>query len=128
MKQHLQQTAIRKSSFGGLLLFVSFLTLCSCFNNDETKDKVETITMLISSEIGEYTPWGSTKPVECMLVKEGENNEWDKLSFNAITGFTYEKGYEYKLSVERTTLANPPADGSRYQYKLLKIISDYEGF
>ena len=45
------------------------------------------------------------------------------MMFDAIENFQYEKGVEYELSVLRTTLSNPPADGSAYTYRLEHIIS-----
>lgn len=62
-------------------------------------------------------------PIECMLVKtEGDSEEWQPLGFNSIEGFTYIKGHEYYLSVKRTILANPPADGSDRTYSLIRIL------
>lgn len=64
-------------------------------------------------------------PIECMLVKtEGDSEEWQPLGFNSIEGFTYIKGHEYYLSVKRTILANPPADGSDRTYSLIRILQD----
>ncbi|MDO4497971.1 MAG: DUF4377 domain-containing protein [Bacteroidales bacterium] len=37
--------------------------------------------------------------------------------------FTYDKGFDYELLVQKTTYANPPADGGSYSYKLIEIIS-----
>ena len=37
--------------------------------------------------------------------------------------FTYEKGYEYELLATKTIYANPPADGSSYDYTLIKVVS-----
>ncbi|MFA6872034.1 MAG: DUF4377 domain-containing protein [Bacteroidaceae bacterium] len=46
------------------------------------------------------------------------------MPFGGIIEFTYPKGHEYVLSVEKTTLANPPMDNSKIRYKLIKIIND----
>ena len=45
--------------------------------------------------------------------------DYQFMTFNPIEGFTFEPGYAYELQVERTTLGNPPADASRYTYKLI---------
>ena len=44
----------------------------------------------------------------------------------AIQNFlsVYKKGTEYTLKVEKTTLANPPADDSNVRYKLIEIIAE----
>lgn len=93
-------------------------------DKDELTDKVETIKMYVSAETGTYTPWGSETPVECMLVKEDGRPEYSNLAFGGIEGFEYVHGHEYELKVRKTTLANPPADGSNIAYALLEIIND----
>lgn len=109
--------------------FVSFLLIAAffvsgCIDN-APKDVVNEIKMSVSSETGTYIPWGSDTPVECMLVMSEENpGVWTQLDFNGIKGFTYERGHEYYLSVERTILANPPMDGSDRTYSLLRILQD----
>lgn len=81
--------------------------------------------MIVSSETGVMYGWADTEgqyPMECMKVKFGTNNEkWETLGFGAVENFKYVRGYEYSLVVQRTTLANPPADGSCYTYRLIKI-------
>lgn len=105
-----------------LLMLISVL-LVGC-DKDEPIDKVEIIKMYVSAETGTYTPWGSEVPVECMLVKEDGDLEYSHLAFGGIQGFDYVRGHEYELEVRKTTLANPPADGSNIAYELLKIIND----
>lgn len=105
-----------------LLMLISVLWV-GC-DKDEPIDKVEIIKMYVSAETGTYTPWGSEVPVECMLVKEGGDLEYSHLAFGGIQGFDYVRGHEYELEVRKTTLANPPADGSNIAYELLKIIND----
>lgn len=104
-------------------LITAFLAVgCS---DDEPKDVVNEIKMSVSAETGTYIPWGSDTPVECMLVMSEDNpGVWEPLGFNSIKWFTYERGHEYYLSVERTILANPPADGSDRTYSLIRIIDD----
>ena len=114
-----------KYLFGILMLFLFTFTFISCDKDDMT-DKVETIKMYVSAETETYTPWGSDTPVECMLVKEEGNSSYSKLHFDGIEGFVYKKGFEYTLKVEKTTLANPPADDSNVRYKLIEIITEQE--
>ena len=62
--------------------------------------------------------------VEGMMIREqGESTSYC-VSFQTITGFTYERGHEYELLVKRTTLANPPQDSGKYRYELVRIVSD----
>ena len=108
-------------------LFITVFLLSAC-SDDEPQDSVKEIRMLVSAETGVMYAWGDDKkenPIECMLVKtEGDSEEWQPLGFNSIEGFTYIKGHEYYLSVKRTILANPPADGSDRTYSLIRILQD----
>lgn len=104
-----------------LLLITAFLAV-SC-SDDEPKDVVNEIKMSVSAETGAYIPLGSDSLVECMLVMSEDNpGVWEPLDFNSIKWFTYERGHEYYLSVERTILANPPMDAPDRIYSLLRIL------
>lgn len=106
----------------GLVAAMCF-TACS---DDEPKDKIELITMWVSAVTDTKYQWGDDNekhPIECMLVKYSPDGRWEPMPFGTIYGFEYEKGVEYELSVCRTTLSNPPADGSTYTYRLERIIS-----
>lgn len=115
---------ITKYFLGILLVFLATLGLSACDDDNEPQDKVETIKMLISAETGTYQPWGSEGSIDCMLVKEEHESEYKTLSFQGISNFDYEKGYEYALLVEKRTLITPPADGSNIAYKLMEILSN----
>ena len=91
----------------------------SCLNDDdEPKDKQKTVTLYVSATTGERTGMTGTLH-ECMLIKEKGEKTWEPCEFNGIEGFTYEKGYEYELLATKTIYANPPADGSSYDYTLV---------
>lgn len=106
-----------------LLSSIGFLT--SCLDDDAPKDKVETMDAEVSSLTYIDSPVMSSYPMEGMLVKVG-NADFEYMDFNEIAGFKYDRGYAYKLQIERTTLGNPPADASGYTYKLVKELSKKE--
>ena len=58
-----------------------------------------------------------------MSVTEQETGEQYLLNLKEIEGFTYIEGYEYVLKVSKTTIKNPPADGSSISYKLIQVVS-----
>ena len=103
-------------------------SLASCSSNDDNEDKVEQITIYVSAETGVYYDmWLDSErenPIVGMLIQEKGDTLWKCVSLYTITGFTYERGYEYELLVKRTTLANPPQDFGKYRYKLVRIVSD----
>jgi hypothetical protein len=59
------------------------------------------------------------------LVQEEENvgqEDWSYF-YGDIAGFTYEPGYTYDLSVEKTPVSDPPADAPSIRYVLKKLIA-----
>ena len=109
-----------KTRIGILFILLTVFTMfASCLNDDdEPKDKQKTVTLYVSATTGERTGMTGT-PHECMLIKEKGEKTWEPCEFNGIEGFTYEKGYEYELLATKTIYANPPADGSSYDYTLV---------
>lgn len=121
---------MKNRNFLGMLLmaFLAVAGLTACSDDDEPKDSVKEIRMLVSAETGVTYAWGDDmkeNPIECLLVKtESDSEEWQNLGFEQIKGFTYERGHEYYLSVKRTILANPPADASDRTYELIRVLED----
>ena len=113
-----------------LVVIISAIGMVSCNDDDELKDKVIEVTMSVSENTDiMYSLFDDNKenPVECMLVMEdGVDQTWRKMSFSYIEGFTYEKGHRYKLRAKKTILANPPADGSAWKYELVEVLEDKE--
>jgi len=108
-----------------LIAFVGIFGPTACLNEDGPKDITREVTMYVSSETGiMYDLFDSEGefPIECMLVKEQREDKYRPLAFSGIQGFEYEKGYEYNLRVNKTTLGNPPADGSIYKYQLVRVV------
>ena len=112
------------------VVIISAIGMVSCNDDDEPKDKVIEVTMSVSENTDiMYSLFDDNKenPVECMLVMEdGVDQTWRKMSFSSIEGFTYEKGHRYKLRAKKTILANPPADGSAWKYELVEVLEDKE--
>lgn len=59
---------------------------------------------------------------ECFQVREIGAAEWELL-YEGIDGFSFDSGFSYVVRVERTTIKDPPADGSSYRWRLLELIS-----
>ena len=105
------------------LSLFALLSLTGCLDDDTPEDKVETVNVAISAMTYIDSPGMENYPMEGLWAKVGNDADYQFLHFQEIEGFTFEPGYAYELQVERTTLANPPADASRYTYKLLDELS-----
>lgn len=116
-----------RKTFGILFLFLCTAGLVSCLNENETRDKVEEMNAEVSAITSISGTLFTNDPIEGMLVQFGNSNDFNFLNFSGIDNFTYQRGNKYNLRIERTTLANPPADGSIYRYKLIEILSQQQG-
>ena len=106
-----------------ILSLFAILALTGCLDDDTPEDKVETINVAISAMTYIDSPVMTNYPIEGLWVKVENDADYQFLHFEEIQGFTFEPGYTYELRVERTTLGNPPADASRYTYKLIDELS-----
>ncbi len=86
-----------------VLVFATFFTSC------ETEKTIYIADHLVSCD--------TDTTVQCMLVKENETDEWQKIS-DSIAGFTYEPGYTYQLKIKIEKSGK-----SDLKYTLLKVIS-----
>lgn len=103
-----------------VILIMMGIVGCSS-SEDEPIEKKTTVTLLVSHETGYYS--GMVDGMhEGMLIKEKGQMSWNPCSFTCITGFTYEKGYDYELLVTKITNNPPMADGGAYRYELIKIV------
>lgn len=101
------------------LSLFAILALTGCLDDDTPEDKVENVNVAISAMTYIDSPGMVNYPMEGLWAKVENDTDYQFLSFNEIEGFTFEPGYAYELQVERTTFSNPPADASRYAYKLI---------
>ena len=92
-----------------------FVLLSSC---DKNALKPDVVTMQVADHYQDCTGVG---PMKCLLVKIDGATNWTYHYFG-IEGFAYEEGFEYKLTVRREKIKNPPADGSSIRYVLVKVI------
>ena len=105
---------------------LALLSLYSCLTNSDDEDKVEEVMLYVSAETGIYYDLFDTERLhllEGMQIKEKGATYWNCVPFFTITGFSYEKGYEYELLVKKTTIANPPQDATNVNYELIRVVS-----
>jgi hypothetical protein len=58
----------------------------------------------------------------CIQVRSPGEEVW-RTFYDPIEGFQREEGVRYTLEVGRRAVLNPPADGSSYAYRLIRVIS-----
>lgn len=112
-----------------ILSFVFTILFFSSCSNDEKEDVQKTIEMTIYSDTGFagyiFSDNLSGDFFEFLLFSEGDSNNQSVLTSGgtSFSDFDYKKGYEYKVKVRKTILANPPQDGSSVEYEYLETIS-----
>ncbi|MBE9139799.1 DUF4377 domain-containing protein [Nodosilinea sp. LEGE 07088] len=60
-------------------------------------------------------------PQQCYQVRYAPDEDYQYF-YSSIQGFTYTPGYEYELLVQKTPVANPPADGSSIRWTLVDVV------
>ncbi len=58
---------------------------------------------------------------QCLQVRS-PGEDWRRF-YDAIEGFVHEPGVRYTIEVGRRVVPNPPADGSAYAYRLVRILA-----
>ncbi len=106
----------------------TFLLIFTMFFACNATDAVNEDTQEVKLRVNSYTV-SCTGEMEgtCLLVQEEDQigtDEWEYFYFeDSIINFDYEPGYIYDLIVKKTTVSDPPADGSSVKYELLQILS-----
>lgn len=62
----------------------------------------------------------------CLQVRSPGEEEWRKF-YDTIEGFEHEEGVAYTLEVGRREILDPPADGSSYAWRLVRILEETPG-
>ena len=121
----IMKPTIRTRLKSAIVITISAISLSSCLYDDEPKDKTRTIDISVLSETQVTFPFmdsHSQMPVEMLVIVE-DNGRQDLVHPTEIKGFDWERGYSYRLSIDKTTLANPPMDGGNITYRLRKVLS-----
>lgn len=104
-----------------LLLLVMTTTFFHCAENaakTSSKTPEKTVTMTIQHY---KVPCQGESVQLCYLVKMQGQADWE-YCYDEIQGFEYEWGYVYTLEVNKTTIDNPPQDGSSIAIQLVKVL------
>lgn len=104
-------TATRASTW----LAAAALSACLSFNSPS----VEQLTLDVAAQKVACAGEGVH---ECLRVRRVPDGQWENF-YGAIEGFTHEPGWRTRIEVERRRVPNPPADGSSWSYRLLRVLS-----
>ncbi|SUJ27164.1 Uncharacterised protein [Sphingobacterium spiritivorum] len=90
----------------------------------EERDVVRQVEIIVSSKFVSCRPsFTSTISDSCLMVTfvgQDASSPWPN---KTIAGFYYEQGFEYRILVKATKLANPPMDSGDTEFELIKVIS-----
>ena len=101
------------------LQFAVFLALPAAMCQSPASPTSEILTLEVAAAKVECVGEAASR---CMLVRDSATTEWRKF-YGSISGFEYVEGFRYRIRVERTRVANPPADGSSYRYRLIELLA-----
>ena len=105
-----------------LLIYIAYCIFVQC-ENDKLQESL-VIATILSKTVNTVDPITLNENKKMQLLEEN-SNEIVVLSLNAIKEFTYQEGYEYKLSLLKTKIEKPEyiVDAPSFEYKLLNTIS-----
>lgn len=106
------------------LLIVAYAVLplaCQISIGENTYEEILTLEIARNSVpcVGEMTGM-------CIQVRTPGETEWRKF-YDPIEGFRHEEGTAYVLEVGRREVEDPPADGSAFRYRLIRVIDEDPG-
>ena len=96
-------------------LLVCFVLACATAQSQG----VTTLTLDIAAQ---RRRCGGEAVQQCLVVRFDGDTAWSNF-YDPIEGFTHEAGYRYRVLLERRVVARPPADGSSFRYRLVRILS-----
>lgn len=113
IRQHIQRLV-------GIAALLAATVAC----NDTTGPGEQELRLQVAPESVACTPWYG--PSTCLRVRELVGGDawgsWSAL-YEHIDGFAHQPGFTYELVIARKFIPNPPADGSSYSYRLIKVVS-----
>lgn len=58
----------------------------------------------------------------CLMTRQLPGGEWQQLP-EPVEGFRHETGYRYRIEVTRRRADEPTPGGTRYEYRLVRVLS-----
>jgi len=105
--------------FNRFIALIAAMASFACSKNDGAR--IDEVYVLVAPHYVD-TPSGIYPNKSLSIKIEGENKDWFTLYNQGIAGFEYEEGFSYRLFVRRSSVPDPPADGSSIEYVLIRIV------
>ena len=113
---------MRKLDLFFVFVFFSMLFI-GCTKDDGDKEKI--VEMTIYPETGYGSSVMSDIWTQPLIFSDNDENQ-EKMLVDIITegfDFDYERGYEYKFSVKKVWMQDPPQDVSSIKYEFIELLS-----
>jgi len=103
-----------------LVALIAVMASFACSKDDGVW--TDEVYMLVAPHYVEVPSFLGTHRNKSLSVKiESENEGWFPL-YASIQEFEYEEGFSYRLFVRRSSVPDPPQDGSSVEYTLIRIV------
>ncbi len=101
------------------VLALAFVGLSACTASAALHDQEEILILEVASD---SVPCVGEMVGRCIQVRYPGTEHW-RIFYDPIDGFQHEEGVQYTLEVGRRGVPDPPADGSAYAYRLIRILA-----
>ncbi len=105
------------------ILATAFIAVSACTSATAVYGPEESIVFEVAPD---SVPCVGEMKGRCIQVRSPGAPEW-RTFYDPIDGFQHEPGFRYTLEVGRREVLDPPADGSAYTYRLIRIIAREPG-
>ena len=115
---------VKENEIDFLLSSASFVPYSIINIIEKTEIEDEGSIVLLNAKIGWINSDTPSRVYSCLLVKEENDNEWQR--YPHIFGLNYEEGFEYLLKVKKNRIEPPLQTGEFYlnhAYWLIDIVS-----
>jgi hypothetical protein len=101
------------------MLALAFVGTSACSSSTDLLGQEEILVLEVAPDL---VPCVGEIVGRCIQVRNQGEEDW-QIFYDPIDGFQHEEGVQYTLEVGRREIPNPPADGSSYAYRLIRILA-----
>ena len=101
------------------ILALVFVVVSACASSTAVYGQEEILVLEVAPDL---VPCVGEMADQCIQVRSPGEEDW-RTFYDPIDGFQHEAGVQYTLEVGRREVLNPPADGSAYVYRLIRVLA-----